>query len=140
MRNRQLIAKWAYEHGKADGVVELTKRDGKTFVRINDYRKLRELFGQLLREIQRIKSEGDFEGAKVLVESYGVKIDHDLHKEVLARFERLNIAPYAGFLNPELQLVKNEAGKTMDVGVTYQSDYTAQMLYYSEKYGFLSRT
>lgn len=137
MRNRQLIAKWAYEHGKADGVVELVKRNGKTYVQINDYARLRELFGQLLKEVQRIKSEGDYAAAKALVETYAVKIDIDLHREVLERFKKLNIAPYAGFLNPELKLVTNADGKVTDVAVEYQSDYTAQMLKYSNEFGFL---
>ncbi|PTN09849.1 dipeptidyl-peptidase 3 family protein [Mangrovibacterium marinum] len=140
MRNRQLIAKWAYEHGKADGVVALVERDGKTYVQINDYGKLRDLFGELLNEVQRIKSEGDFQAAKALVEEYGVKIDLELHKQVLSRFKKLDIAPYAGFLNPELRLVKNETGETVDVEVIYQSDYTAQMLAYSQKYGFLANS
>ncbi|WP_163714655.1 dipeptidyl-peptidase 3 family protein [Mangrovibacterium lignilyticum] len=137
MRNRQLITRWAFEHGKADGVVELIKKDGKTVVQINDYARLRELFGQLLNEVQRIKSEGDYEAAKALVEAYAVKIDPQLHGEVLERFKKLNIAPYAGFLNPELKLVTGSNGQVADVAVEYQSDYSAQMLHYSEKYGFL---
>ncbi len=137
MRNRQLIARWAYENGREDGVVEFFVQNGKTYIRINDYRKLRDLFGQLLKEVQRIKSEGDLEAAKLLVETYGVKVDRELHAEILSRFEKLNIAPYAGFVNPELTLVKNETGEIVDVAVDYSTDYTEQMLSYSEKYGFL---
>lgn len=137
MRNRQLIAKWAFEHGKAENVVEFVRREGKTFVQINDYEKLRQLFGMLLKEVQRIKSEGDFESAKTLVERYAVRVDQDLHAEVLERFRKLNIAPYAGFLNPELKLVTDDSGKVVDVAVEYQSDYTQQMLKYSEEYGFM---
>ncbi|MGD9929899.1 MAG: dihydrofolate reductase [Mangrovibacterium sp.] len=138
MRNRQLIARWAYEHGQAENIVEFIYRDEKTYVRINDYLKLRDLFGQLLKEVQRIKSEGDIGAAKALVESYGVKVDGKLHDEVLERFKKLNIAPYAGFVNPELVLVKNEAGEVVDVDVDYSSGYTEQMLAYSDKYGFLA--
>lgn len=138
MRNRQLIAKWAYEHGLAENVVEFVRREGKRFVQINDYAKLRELFGQLLNEVQRIKSEGDYAAAKDLVERYAVKVDLDLHREILVRFRKLDIAPYAGFLNPELKLVTDEGGRTVDVQVEYQSDYTAQMLAYSENFGFLA--
>ncbi len=138
MRNRQLIARWAYEHGKDSRVVELKKVGEKTVVQINDYAQLRELFGQLLMEVQRIKSEGDFVAAKKLVEDYAVKITQDLHAEVLTRFRKLDLAPYAGFLNPELRLVKDESGEVVDVAVEYQSDYTAQMLGYSEKFGFLT--
>jgi len=137
MRNRQLIAKWAYEHGKEERIIELIRYEGKTFVQINDYSKLRGLFGKLLKEVQRIKSEGDYEAAKTLVENYGVKVDFDLHRQVLARFKKLDIAPYAGFLNPELKLITNDNGDVVDVAVEYQSDYTLQMLQYSEKFGFL---
>ncbi len=138
MRNRQLIAKWAFEHGKADGVVEFVKRDGKTYVQINDYNKLRELFGDLLKEVQRIKSEGDFAAARELVETYAVKIESNLHAEVLERFQKLNIAPYAGFVNPELELKHNESGDVVDVAVSYEADYASQMMHYSREYGFLS--
>lgn len=137
MRNRQLIARWAYEHGRADNIVAFLRHEGKSFVQINDYARLRELFGDLLREVQRIKSEGDYPAAKELVENYAVKIDFELHREVLERFRKLNIAPYAGFLNPELKLVNNEAGETIDVLVEYQSNYSVQMLGYSERFGFL---
>lgn len=137
MRNRQLIARWAYEQGKAANVVELICKNGKTYVRINDYNQLRELFGQLLREVQRIKSEGDLAAAQKLVETYGVNVDKTLHTEVLERFRKLNVAPYAGFVNPELLPVKNENGEITDVTVDYSAGYTEQMLAYSEKYGFL---
>lgn len=137
MRNRALIARWAYEHGKADNVMELVKRDGKTFVKINDYEKLRNLFGQLLAEIQRVKSTGDFKGAQALVENYGVKIDRDLHKEVLDRYAKLNIAPYKGFINPVFKAVKDADGNITDVTIDYTEGYAEQMLRYSREYGCL---
>ncbi|MGQ7871219.1 dipeptidyl-peptidase 3 family protein [Sunxiuqinia sp. sy24] len=137
MRNRQLIAQWAYEHGQAESVVEWVTRDGKTYLQINDYQKLRKLFGDLLAEVQRIKSEGDLKAAAELVETYGVKVDQDLHHEVLERFKRLNIAPYAGFLNPELNLKTDAAGEVVDVEVTYAKDFTGQMLSYAKKFSFL---
>ena len=131
MRNRALIAHWVYEKGAADKVVELEKRDGKTYVRINDYKKLRTLFGDLLAEIQRIKSEGDFEAARKLVENYGVNIDPELHKEVKERYAKLNISPYKGFINPTYQLVEKD-GKVVDVKVDYKEGYAEQMLRYSK--------
>ncbi len=137
MRNRQLIACWVYKSGKADNVVEFVKREGKTFVRINDYQKLRSLFGELLKEIQRIKSEGDLEAARYLVENYGVKVDRDLHYEVLERFKKLDLAPYSGFLNPVYELKTWPCGTPNDVLIRYSEDYTAQMLRYSSEYGFL---
>ena len=137
MRNRQLIAKWAFEHGREKSIVEFVQRNGKTCVKINDYKALRELFGELLIEVQRIKSEGDFEAAKTLIETYGVIVDVDLHKEVLTRFKALDIAPYSGFLNPELELLKDDAGTVVDVAVNYADDFTNQMLNYSERFGFL---
>lgn len=137
MRNRQLIAKWAYEKGKADNVVEFKQRDGKTFVVVNDYAKLRELFGTLLAEVQRIKSEGDFKAGKSLVEDYGVKIDPKLHKEVLERYAKLNLAPYRGFVNPVMKEVRNSAGEVTDVVLDYTEGYTEQMLRYSKEYSFL---
>ena len=137
MRNRQLIARWAYEAGKAENVVEFFKKDGKTFVRINDYLKLRNLFGHLLKEIQRIKSEGDFEAARNLVESYAVKVDRPLHDEILLRFKKLDLAPYAGFLNPIYELKTWPCGTPNDVLIRYDEDYTSQMLRYSNEYGFL---
>ncbi|MCO6461551.1 MAG: dihydrofolate reductase [Saprospiraceae bacterium] len=136
MRNRQLVAKWAYEKGKADNVVEFVKKNGKTYVRINDYNKLRELFGQLLREIQRVKSEGDYEAGKNLVENYGVKVDPVLHKEVLDRYKKLNIKPYKGFIQPRYVPVM-DGDKIIDVKVEYPDNFFAQMLEYGEKYSFL---
>lgn len=137
MRNRQLIAKWAYEKGKDDNVIEKKIRDGKTYFVINDYQKLRVLFGELLREVQRITSEGDFEAAKNLVETYGVQVDKELHKEVKERYAKLDIAPYKGFINPVLKPVY-EGGKIVDVQIEYPDDFTEQMLYYDENYSFLA--
>jgi dipeptidyl-peptidase-3 len=137
MRNRQLIAKWAFENGAAEKVVELVKKDGKTYVKINDYKKLRDLFGQLLAEIQRIKSEGDYETARKLVEKYAVKIDPVLHSEVLARYEKLHLAPYKGFINPVYEAVTDENGTITDVKVSYDEGYAEQMLRYSKKYANL---
>ena len=139
MRNRKLIAEWAYEHGKADNVVEYVKKDGKTFIKINDYRKLRDLFGQLLGEIQRIKSEGDYEAGRDLVEKYAVKVDPAIHKEVLDRYSHLDIAPYKGFVNPVYTLVKDADGNVTDVTVDYSEDYIPQMLRYSRDYSTLPR-
>ncbi len=136
MRNRQLIASWCYEHGKEQNVIEKKTRDGKTFFVINDYDKLRELVGQLLKEVQRIKSTGDFEAGKELVEKYAVKINQDLHKEVLDRYAKLNLAPYGGFINPKLVPVY-EGDKVIDVKVEYPDNYTNQMLRYSKEYSFL---
>lgn len=137
MRNRQLIAKWVYEKGKDENVVEYVKRDGKTFVKVNDYEKLRNLFGRLLAEVQRIKSEGDFDAARNLVETYAVKVDPDLHKEILERYRKLNLAPYKGFVNPRYELVKDEKGEIVDVRVSYDEGYAEQMLRYSKEYGNL---
>lgn len=137
MRNRKLIAEWAYEHGKADNVVEYVTRDGKTFIQINDYAKLRNLFGQLLHEIQRIKSEGDYEAGRDLVEQYAVKVDPKIHREVLDRYAKLNIAPYKGFVNPVYKLVKDADGNVTDVTVTYDEEYIPQMLRYSKEYSTL---
>ena len=137
MRNRQLIAQWAFEHGKSESIVEWVKRDGKTYLKINNYQRLQTLFGELLSEVQRIKSEGDLAAATNLVETYGVKVDVDLHAEVLERFKKLNIAPYAGFLNPELKLVADENNKVKDVEVIYATDFTEQMISYSKNFGFL---
>ena len=134
MRNRKLISEWAYEHGKADNVIELVKKDGKTYVKINDYEKLRGLFGQLLAEIQRIKSEGDYEAGRALVEKYAVKVDPALHKEVLDRYATLDIAPYRGFVNPVYTLVTDENGNPTDVTVSYGEPYADQMLRYSRDY------
>ncbi len=136
MRNRQLNARWVYEHGKKDNVVEFVKKDGKTYVRVNDYAKLRNLFGELLKEIQRIKSEGDFNAGKNLVEDYGVKVDQDLLKEVLARYAKLGVKPYRGFVQPKLVPVMNGNDIT-DVKVEYPESFFAQMLEYGKKYSFL---
>ncbi len=136
MRNRAIIANWCYEKGKADNVIEKKMRDGKTFFVINDYAKLRELFGTLLKEVQRIKSTGDFEAGKALVEAYGVKINQDLHKEVLERYAKLKLAPYGGFINPRLVPVM-EGDKIIDVKVEYPDNYVDQMLQYSKEYSFL---
>lgn len=136
MRNRQLIAAWAFEKGKADKVVELLSIDGETFVRINNYEKLREIFGRLLSEVQRIKSEGDFEAARQLVENYGVKVDIEIHTEVLKRWNKLNIAPFAGFIQPRLEVEKKD-GRIVDVFITYPDDFKEQMLYYSHNYAYL---
>ncbi len=137
MRNRALIAHWVYEKGKADKVVELVKRKGKTFVKVNDYAALRALFGSLLAEVQRIKSEGDYDAARRLVEDYGVKVDATLHKEVLARYERLHIAPYKGFINPVYEAVRDSEGRITDVRLDYSEPYDAQMLRYSRQYATL---
>ena len=137
MRNRALIAHWAYEHGKKDNVMELVKRDGKTYVKINDYEKLRGLFGELLAEIQRVKSTGDFKGAQALVETYGVKIDPTIHKEVLDRYKKLNIAPYKGFINPVYTAVRDKDGNITDVTISYSEGYAEQMLRYSKDYATL---
>ena len=136
MRNRQLNAMWVYEKGKADNVIEFVKQNGKTYTKINDYNKLRTLFGQLLREIQRVKSEGDFEAGKALVENYGVKVDQNLLKEVLARYAKLNVKPYKGFIQPKLIPVMNGTEIT-DVKVTYPTSFYEQMMEYGKKYSFL---
>lgn len=137
MRNRQLIARWALEKGRDGQVVEWVKKAGKTFVRINDYVRLRELFGQLLAEIQRIKSEGDFEAARALVENYAVKVDAALHAEVLERYSSLHLAPYKGFVNPVYTPQVDENGEITDVTVLYDEGYTEQMLHYSRDYSNL---
>ncbi len=137
MRNRQLIAKWCLENGAAENVITIEKIDGKSFVKINDYDKLRTLFGKLLAEIQRIKSEGDYEAGKAMVEKYAVKVDIELHKEILDRYKKLNLAPYKGFVNPKFSLKTNKKGKVVDVKVTYDENYTEQMLRYSKDYSSL---
>src|SRR5206468_302668 len=136
MRNRQTVARWAYEKGKPDNVVEFVKRDGKTYVQINDYNKLRNLFGQLLREIQRIKSEGDYNAGRDLVETYGVKVDPQLHAEVLQRYAKLNVKPYRGFIQPKLTPVMKGAQMT-DVKVEYPTSFFQQMVEFGGKYGLL---
>ena len=137
MRNRQLIAKWAYEQGKAEKVIEIAKREGKHYIVVNDYTKLRELFGKLLAEVQRIKSEGDYAAGKALVENYGVKVDPTLHKEILERYAKLNLAPYKGFVNPKMTEVKNAKGEVTDIELDYSEGYAEQMLRYSRDYSFL---
>lgn len=137
MRNRQLIARWALEHGKDEKVVEMVVRDGKTYVRINDYTKLRTLFGKLLAEIQRIKSEGDYEAARQLVETYGVQVDPVLHAEVLQRYRSLHLAPYKGFLNPVYTPQADAGGNIVDVQISYTEGYAEQMLRYSRDYSNL---
>ncbi|MBN2817563.1 MAG: dihydrofolate reductase, partial [Bacteroidales bacterium] len=136
MRNRQLISKWCFEKGKDENVIEIKKIKNKSYIKINDYNKLRGLFGELLREIQRIKSEGDFEEAKRLVENYGVLVDVELHKEVLERVEKLNLPAYSGFVNPTYipEIADNEI---VDVKVTYSEGYADQMIRYSEDFSFL---
>jgi dipeptidyl-peptidase-3 len=136
MRNRSAISHWVYENGKADNVVEIFRRDGKTYVRVNDYVMLRTLFGKLLREIQRIKSEGDFEAGKNLIEDYGVKIDQKLHAEIVRRYAKLNLAPYTGFVNPYLFPVLKKNGEITDIRVEYTDDFLGQMMYYGENYSF----
>ena len=137
MRNRQWVSAWVFEKGKEFNVIEKVVRDNKTYFKINDYERLRDLFGQLLRETQRIKSEGDFKAARELVENYGVKVDKQLHKEVLERSKKFNTAPYRGFVNPLLVPITNEKGEITDIVVTYPKTFTEQMLYYSKNYNFL---
>jgi dipeptidyl-peptidase-3 len=136
MRNRALVAYWAYEKGKPENVVAFVKKDGKTYVQVNDYDKLRKLFGDLLREIQRIKSEGDFKAGRDLVENYGVKVNQELHKEVLARYAKLNIKPYKGFIQPRLTPVEKD-GKIVDVKLEYPNSFYDQMMEFGKKYNFL---
>ena len=136
MRDRALIANWIFEKGKNKNIVEKVSKNGKTYIRINDYDNLRWQFGELLKIIQRITSEGDYAAARELVETYAVKVDPGLHKEVMERYAKLNIAPYAGFINPEYALVY--AGDTIsDVMITYPDDFSKQMLHYSKNFSFL---
>ena len=137
MRDRQLIAAWAYDLGKEENVIEFAVVDGKHYVKINDYVKLRDIFGQQLAEIQRIKSEGDYEAGRILVEKYAVKVDPELHNEVLARYEALNLAPYKGFVNPVYTAHYDENGEIIDVTLDYTEGYAEQMLRYSQDYGTL---
>jgi dipeptidyl-peptidase-3 len=137
MRNRQLIAQWAYEKGQPANVIELKKKEGKTYVVINDYRKLRELFGALLAEVQRIKSEGDYEAGKSLVETYGVKVDPRLHTEIRERYAGLKLSPYRGFVNPVMKEVRNDSGDLVDIVLDYTEGYAGQMLRYSRTYSYL---
>ncbi len=140
MRNRQMVAAWVYRTGQPDNVIERIVRDGKTYFVIRDYDKLRVLFGDLLREVQRIKSEGDYEAGRRLVEDYGVKVEPALHEQVLDRYSRLKIAPYAGFINPLLRPITDAAGEVTDVVVEYPDDFTEQMLFYGQRYHFLPDT
>ncbi len=137
MRNRQLVAAWAFEKGKSKNVVEKVMKDGKTYFKINDYDALRGLFGDLLKEIQRIKSEGDYEAGKNLVENYGVKVDRELHKEVLERFKPLNLAAYSGFINPVLVPVTDKNGNITEIKIEYPTNFVEQMLYYDSNYNYL---
>ena len=137
MRNRQSVSKWVYEKGKADNVVELIKRDGNTYIQINDYEKLRGLFGDLLKEVQRMKSQGDYEACKAFIEGYGVQVDKAIHEEVLARSEKLNIPPYGGFINPVLVPVTDGDGNITDVNVIYPDNFLQQHLDYGKQYSFL---
>lgn len=136
MQNRKLIAEWCYEAGLEDNVIEKKVRDGKTYFVVNDYEALRGLFGKLLAEVQRIKSEGDYAAGKALVEKYAVNIDPELHKEVKERYEALNLKPYGGFVNPEIIPVEKD-GKIVDYSVRYTDDYLGQMMEYGEKYATL---
>ena len=137
MRNRKLIAEWCYEKGKAENVIEWVVKDGKRYIVVNDFERLRELFGELLREVQRIKSEGDYEACRELVETYAVKVDPELHAEVIARNNALKIEPYGGFVNPEYTPVYDKAGRITDVKISYPANYVQQMLKYGRDYGFL---
>ena len=137
MRNRQLVASWAYEKGLEKNVIEKVVEDGKTYFEVRDYEKLRVIFGELLKEIQRVKSEGDYKAGQALVEDYGVKVDKALHEEVLARAEKLNSAPYGGFVNPRLVPVM-EGDKITDISVEYPEVFLDQMLEYGTNYGHLT--
>lgn len=137
MRNRKLISEWVFEHGKADNVVEIEKIDGKTYLKINDYEAVRRLFGELLAEIQRVRSEGDYATASALVQDYAVKVDPELHAEILSRYAPLNIAPYRGFVNPLYTPVRDAEGRITDVTISYPENYTEQMLRYSRDYNGL---
>jgi dipeptidyl-peptidase-3 len=136
MRNRQLNAAWVFEKGKKDSVIVFVKRDNKTYVQINDYNKLRTLFGDLLREIQRIKSEGDFKAGQALVENYGVKVDKVLHKEVLGRYNTLGLKPYRGFIQPKLVALM-DGDKIKDVTIEYPKSFFEQMMEYGKNYSYL---
>ena len=137
MRDRQMISRWVVERGTANGAIEVLKRDGKTYLDIKDYAKVRELFGELLREVQRVKSQGDYEAGRKLIETYGVQVDPELHAEVLNRVAKLNIPPYGGFINPQLVTVEDEDGTITDIKVTYPDDFTQQMLRYGSEYANL---
>ena len=136
MQNRKLVAEWCFEKGAPDNVIEKKVRDGKTYFVVNDYVKLRALFAELLAEIQRIKSEGDYAAGKNLIETYAIHIDPVLHKEVKERYDALGLKPYGGFINPEIRPVEKD-GKVVDYEVVYSDDYLGQMLEYGRKYGTL---
>lgn len=137
MRCRATIARWVFEKGQADKSVEMVNRDGKVFVRINDYNKVRDLFGQMLAEVQRIKSEGDYEAGMNLIENYGIKVDPELHAGILERYAKLNLAPYTGFVNPVMTPVLDSKGRIRDIVIEYADDYLGQMIYYGRNYSFL---
>jgi dipeptidyl-peptidase III len=137
MRDRQMISRWVIERGTENGAIEVLKRDGKTFIDIKDYDRVRALFGELLREVQRIKSQGDYEAGKNLIETYGVQVDPELHAEVLERVEKLDIPPYGGFINPRLVPEMDESGEITDIKVEYPDDFTQQMLRYGSDYSYL---
>ena len=141
MRNRKLISEWCYQMGKKEKVIEIVKnkKTGKTYVKINDYQKLRTLFGKLLAEIQRIKSKGDYEAGRKLVETYGVKVDPKIHAEILQRYESLNIAPYKGFVNPVYKPVYGANGEIIDINISYDENYIDQHLRYSRDYSPLTK-
>jgi len=136
MRGRAMVSHWVYEKGKPENVISRVTKDGKTYFVVNDYPKLRRLYGQLLAEVQRITSEGDYEAAKALIETYGVQVDQELHKEVLERYAKLNLAPYAGFVNPVLTPVVAD-GRIVDVKIDLTEGYVEQMLRYGRDYAFL---
>ena len=137
MRNRAFISHWVYEKGLSDNVIEKKIIGDKTYFTINDYTALRGFFGLLLKEVQRIKSQGDYKAARGLVEKYGVNVNRSLHQEVLKRSEALNIAPYAGFMNPKYEIITNADGEISDIQITYPDNFVDQMLYYDESYSFL---
>jgi dipeptidyl-peptidase-3 len=130
------VAAWVLEKGKKDNVIEIKNKDGKTYFVVNDYEKLKSLFGDLLKEIQRIKSKGDYKAGRALVENYGVKVDSKIHREVLERYGKLNIAPYAGFIQPKLTPVSKD-GKIVDVKISFPKDFVQQMLEYGKQYALL---
>ena len=132
-----MVSHWVIEKAKANGAIEVLQREGKTYIDIKDYGKVRELFGQLLREVQRIKSQGDYEAGKALIETYGVQVDPAIHAEVLQRAEALDIPPYGGFINPKLAPAMDESGEITDVKVEYPADFTQQMLEYGREFSFL---
>jgi dipeptidyl-peptidase-3 len=137
MRNRQWVSAWVFEKGKEEGVIEKVSRDGKTYYDIKNYDRLRELFGELLKETQRIKSEGDYEAAQNLVENYGVKVDQEIHKEVLERNAQFKSPPYSGFVNPVLVPEMDEQGEIISIKIEQPKDFATQMLQYTERFNFL---